>query len=137
MFDTQKYISINNSITYVVPKNKTMSHIMSLTSRIYCVMGIYIFWFEKYWHIVFDFINLDMGPTFKKLFQDKKIKLNKNISYYQQYDVKITRSLHKQEISKKNIYKNVLARQTLMDFSPGFFLEAHQHGHRKINHHKK
>ena len=48
MFDAQKTESMNNVIAYVAPKNKTMAHIMSLNSRIYCVVMIFIFGFNKY-----------------------------------------------------------------------------------------
>ena len=47
MFDIQKKKSMNNVIAYVVPKNKIVAHIMSLNSRISCVVGISIFEFDK------------------------------------------------------------------------------------------
>ena len=39
---------MNNMIAYIAPKNKTMAHIVSLNSRILCVVGISIFGFKTY-----------------------------------------------------------------------------------------
>ena len=53
MFDKHKNESMNNVIAYVAPKNKTMTHSMSLNNRISCVVGISIFRFKTYWKRVF------------------------------------------------------------------------------------
>ena len=39
-------------------------------------------------------------------------------SYYQQYGVKQLRAFHKQAMIKQQIYENMLARQSGMDYSP-------------------
>ena len=48
MIHTQNNESANNTIKYIAPTNKTMSHITSLNNRISCVVGISIFRFNKY-----------------------------------------------------------------------------------------
>ena len=83
MFDTQNNESMNNVITYVVPKNKTMEHIMGLKNRISCVVVTSIFGFKKYWHKVFNLMELNMSPSSKQLFQSEIFNANKNKSYYQ------------------------------------------------------
>ena len=63
--------SINNTITYVVPKNKTMAYSMSLV--------ISIFIFKKYWQIIFNFMELNMSPTFKQLLKSETVNAEKII----------------------------------------------------------
>ena len=79
---------MNNAIAYVVPKDKTMAHIMSLNNRILFVVGIHIFGFKKYRKRVFNLIDLNMIPYFKYLLQSETYNAEKNKSYYQQYNVK-------------------------------------------------
>ena len=88
MFDTHKNESMNNVIAYVVPKNKTMAHRMSLNNRISCVMGIYIFGFKTYWKQVFDLMGIQTIPMFEQFLQVETLNAKKNKSYYQRYDVK-------------------------------------------------
>ena len=61
-----------------------MAHSMNLKNRIFCVVGISIFRFKKYWQTVFNLMELNMSPTFKP----KQSTPKKNKSYYQLYDVK-------------------------------------------------
>ena len=92
---------------------------MSLNYRISCVVGISIFGFKTYWKQVFDLMEIQKTQTFKHFLQAEKLNADKNKSYYQQYDVKPLISFHKQTMMKQNIYKNMLARQSGMDYSPG------------------
>ena len=39
-------------------------------------------------------------PTFKQFFQSKALNVDRNKSYYQQYDVKQLRDFHKQAMTK-------------------------------------
>ena len=57
--------------------------------------------------------------TFKQFLQDKTLNADKNELYYQWYDVKILRAFHKHAMIKQQIYKNILARQSGMGYSPG------------------
>ena len=57
MFNTQKNESMNNVISYVAPKNKTMAHSMSLNNRISCG-GISIFGFKTHWKHVFGLMEI-------------------------------------------------------------------------------
>ena len=82
MFD-QKNESMNTAITYVAPKNKTMTHSMSLLNRISYIVAISIFVFKKYWQTVLNFMELNMIPTFKQFLQVKTENAEKNKSYYQ------------------------------------------------------
>ena len=53
MFDTQK--RINEQCNRICcAKTNTMVHSMSLNNRIDCVVGISIFWFNKYWKQIFN-----------------------------------------------------------------------------------
>ena len=92
---------------------------MSLNFRILCIVEISIFGFKKYWQRVFNFLELNMSSTFKQFLQTKIDHSEKNKSYYQQYYVKRTRAFHKQEMTKQKIYKNMLVKQSGMDYSPG------------------
>ena len=109
MFDTQKK-SMNNVISYIAPKNKTMAHIMSLNNRIFCVVGISILGFKTYRKKLFNLMGIQTTQTFKQFLQAEKINAEKNNLYYQRYDVKQLRAFHKQAITKQQIYKNMLAR---------------------------
>ena len=62
---------MNNKITYVAQKNKTMPHRMSLNIRILCIVGISIFVFKTYWQRVFNLMDLNISPTSKQFLQAK------------------------------------------------------------------
>ena len=119
MFDTKTNESRKNVIAYVAPKNKTMVHSMSLKNRISCVVVISIFGFKTYWKQVFDLMEIQKTQTFKQFLQAKTLNAKNNKSYYQQYSVKRLRDFHKQAMMKQQIYKNVLARRSGIDYSPG------------------
>ena len=82
MFDTQKNESMNNVIAYVAPKNKTMSHTMSLNNRISCIVGISIFGFKTYWEQVFNLMDIKTTPTLTDFFQAETLNAEKKNSYY-------------------------------------------------------
>ena len=68
---------MNNAIIYVAPKNNTMEHITSLKNRIYCMEGIFIFWFNKYRHKLFSLMEINMIPTFKQFLQSETVNADK------------------------------------------------------------
>ena len=80
--------TINNAIACIARKNKKMVHSMIRKNRIYYVVGISIFGFNKYWQTVFNLIELNMSPNFKQLLQTRLVSAEKIKSYLQQYDVK-------------------------------------------------
>ena len=110
---------MNNVIAYVVPKNKTMVHSMSLNNRVSCVVGISIFGFKTYRKQVFNLLQIQTSSTFEQFLQAETLNARKNKSYYQEYDVKRLRAFHKQAMIKQQIYNNMLARQSGMDYSQG------------------
>ena len=57
--------------------------------------------------------------TFEQFFQAETLNAKKNKSYYQRYGVKRLRAFHKQAITKQQIYDNMLARRSGMDYSQG------------------
>ena len=57
--------------------------------------------------------------TFEQFLQAETLNAKKNKSYYQQYDVKRLRSFHKQAMTKQQIYDNMIARQSGVDYSQG------------------
>ena len=65
-----------------------------------------------------------MIPTSKQFLQAETDNSQKNKSYYQQYDVKIMRAFHNQAIMKQQIYENILARKSGMDYSPVILFQA-------------
>ena len=110
---------MNNVIAYVAPKNKTMAYSMSLNNRTSCVVGISIFGFKTYWKQVFNLMEIQTTQTSKHFLQAETINADMNKSYYQRYYVKRMRAFHKQAIMKQQIYKNIIARRSGMDYSPG------------------
>ena len=110
---------MNNVIAYVAPKNKTMEHSMSLNNRISCVVGISIFGFKTYWKRVFSLMEIQTTSTFEQFLQSERLNTKKNKSYYQRCDEKRLRAFHKQAMIKQQIYDNMLARRSGMDYSQG------------------
>ena len=51
--------------------------------------------------------------------QAETLNAEKNKSYYQRYDFKQLRAFHKQAMIKQQIYDNMLARRSGMDYSQG------------------
>ena len=95
MFDTPKNESMNNMIAYVAPKNKTMSHSISLDNRISCIAGISIFGFKTYWEQVFNLMDKKTTPTLTDFLQSETLNAKKKKTYYQRYGVKRLRAFHK------------------------------------------
>ena len=124
MFDTHTNESMNNVIAYVAPKNNTMAHSMSLNNRILCVVGISIFGFKTNWKRVFALMEIQTTSTFKQFLQAETLNAEKNKSYYQQYNVKGLKAFHKQAMIKQQIYNNMLARRSGMDYSQGIQFET-------------
>ena len=106
-------------IAYVALKNKTMAQSMSLNNRISCVVGISIFVFKTYWKQVFAFMDIQTSSTFEQFLQSETINAKKNKSYYQRYDVNLLIAFHKQSMIKQQIYDNMLAMRSGMDYSKG------------------
>ena len=123
MFD-KKNESMKNLIATVAPKNKTMAHSVILNNRISCVVGISIFGFKTYWKQVFNLMEIQTTQTFKQFLQAENLNAERNNSYYQRYDVKRLRAFHKQAMMKQQIYNNMLARRSKMDYSPGIQLQT-------------
>ena len=124
MFDIQKNESMNNVIAYVAPKNKTMAYITSLNNRISCVVGISIFGLKTYWKQVFGLMEIKTTPTFEQFLQAETFNAKKNKSYYQQYYAKQLRFFHNRTMIKQQIYDNILARQSGMEYSPGILFKT-------------
>ena len=116
MFDTQKK-SMNNVIAYVAPKNKTMLHSMSLNNRILCILGISIFGFKTYWEQVFNLMEIKTTPNLTDFLQAETLYAKKKKPYYQRYNAKRLRAFHKQAMIKQQVYDNMLARRSGMDYS--------------------
>ena len=124
MFDTQKNESMNNVIAYIAPKNKTMAHSMSLNNRISCILGISIFGFKTYWEQVFNLMDIKTTPTLTDFLQAETLNAEKENAYYQQYNVKRLRAFHKQAMIKRQLYDNMLARLSGMDYSAGILFQT-------------
>ena len=117
-------MTVKHVIAYVAPKNKTMAHIMSLNNMISCVMGMSIFWFKTYWKQVFSLIEIQTSSMFEQFLQAETLNAKKNKSYYQRYGFKQLRAFHKQAMIKQQIYNNMLARRSGMDYSQGIHFQT-------------
>ena len=82
MFDTKRSESTNNEISYVSPKNKTMAHIPNLNNKISCDAGISILGFKKYWQTFFNFMDINMRPTFKQFLLSETVN-----SYFKNHNI--------------------------------------------------
>ena len=92
---------------------------MILNNRISCVVGISIRGFKTYWKQVFDLMEIQTSSTFEHFLQAETLNAKKNKSYYQRYDVKQLRAYHNQAMIKQQIYDNMIARRSGMDYSQG------------------
>ena len=61
-------------------KKNIMANIMSLNSRIFFVVGLSVFVFDRHLQVVFDLVDLNISQTFKQLVQAKTINAEKNKS---------------------------------------------------------
>ena len=64
------------------------------------------------------------NQTFKQFLQSETINAENNNSYYQLYDVKRLRAFHKQLMMKQQIYKNIIERQSGIDYSTGIHFQT-------------
>ena len=69
-------------------------------------------------------MEIQTTQTFKQFLQAETLNAEKNKSYYQRYDVKRLRAFHKQAMMKQQIYENMLARRSGMDYSPGIHFQT-------------
>ena len=115
---------MNNVIVYVAPKNKMMAHSMTLNNRISCILGISIFIFKTHWEQVFNLMDIKTTPTLTDFLQAETLNTEKKKSYYQQYDVKRLRAFCKQAMIKQQLYDNMLARRSGMDYSAGILFQT-------------
>ena len=63
-FDTQVNESLNNSIAWLAPKNKTYAGSRSLANRIYITIGIQSIGSLHYFKPLFEALGIDLTPTF-------------------------------------------------------------------------
>ena len=64
-------------------------------------------------------MQIKTSSTFEQFLQAETLNAKKNKSYYQQYDVKQLIAFHKQAMIKQQIYDNMIARRSGMDYSQG------------------
>ena len=64
-------------------------------------------------------MEIKTSSTFEHFLQAETLIANKNTSYYQQYELKRLRAFHKQAMIKQQIYDNMLARRSGMNYSQG------------------
>ena len=63
------------------------------------------------------------SSTFEQFLQAETLNAKKNKSYYQRYDVKQLRAFHKQAMTKQQIYDNILARRSGINYSQGIHFQ--------------
>ena len=64
-------------------------------------------------------MEIQTTPTFEQFLQAETLNAENNKSYYQRYDIKRLRAFHNQAMIKQQIYDNMLARRSGMDYSQG------------------
>ena len=64
-------------------------------------------------------MEMQRTSTFEQFLQAETINAKKDKSYYQRYGVKQLRAFHKQAMIKQQIYDNMLARRSGMNYSQG------------------
>ena len=64
-------------------------------------------------------MEIQTTQNFKHLLKSETINAEKIKSYYQRYDVNRLRDFHKHAMTKQQIYENMLASRSGMDYSPG------------------
>ena len=64
-------------------------------------------------------MEIQKTSTFEHFLQEETLNAKKNKSYYQWYNVKRLRAFHKQAMIKQQIYDNILARWSGMDYIKG------------------
>ena len=69
-------------------------------------------------------MEIQTSSSFEQFLQAETLNAEKNKSYYEQYDVKRLRAFHKQAMIKQQIYNNMLAKQSGMDYSQGIQFET-------------
>ena len=69
-------------------------------------------------------MEIKKSSTCEQFLQTEIINADKNKSYYQLYDVNQPRAFHKQAMIKQQIYNNMLAKQSGMDYSQGIQFET-------------
>ena len=66
---------------------------------------------------MFGLMEIQTSSTFEQFLQAETPNTNNNKSYYQRYDVKQLRVFHKQAMIKQQIYDNMIASRSGMDYS--------------------
>ena len=132
---------MNNEITHVAPKHKTVEHSMSPNNRISFVCGNLQFWVQE---ILETSVQLDGDQNNAHLEivieSQNNQRQEKYKSYYQQYNVKILRDFHKQEMIKLQIYKkeHTCKAKLYVQFSRDTVSNnSYQHGKIKVTHNEQ
>ena len=69
-------------------------------------------------------MDIKTTPTLTDFLQAEKINAEKKNTYYQRYDVKRLRAFHKQAMIKQQVYDNMLARPSGMEYSAGILFQT-------------
>ena len=70
--DTQVNESLNNTISWLAPKNKTYSGTNSLKNRIDIAVSINSLGYDVYFEMLFEELGIDMTPSSKKYFDERE-----------------------------------------------------------------
>ena len=69
-------------------------------------------------------MEIQTTSNFEQFLQAETLNSDNNNSYYQQYDVNQLRAIHNQAMIKQQIYDNMLAGRSGVDFSQGIQFET-------------
>ena len=69
-------------------------------------------------------MDIKTTPTLTDFLQAETLNAEKKKSYYQWYDVKRLRAFNKQAMIKQQVYDNMLARRSGMEYSTGILFQT-------------
>ena len=69
-------------------------------------------------------MDIKTTPTLTYFLQAETLNAKNKKTYYQRYDVKWMRAFHKQVMIKQQVYDNMLARRSGMDYSAGILFQT-------------
>ena len=98
IFCTQKNESLNNTFSYLAPKNRTFSGSMSLTHRIMLAIGINVLGYNKFLSIIMQRLHIDKTSTVDNFLIKKDIARTKHADLH-------ASSEHKTKRAQKHVAK--------------------------------
>lgn len=126
--DTQVNESLNNTVSWVAPKNKTYGKSMSLTNRIAIALGVHSLGPEAYWKLLFNKLGMEVNQETLYYFasidrtrsiKNEKAKTNEKKAYRMKYEFD-TLQADTEEAKKEKASRNGVSYQAGVGFTGGY-----------------